>query len=391
MMRRTPPIPVTASAGFPHERPYKLSLGWRPIALTVLLILAATAATVRIDTSSGPATSGAAGQALSDARAFLREYVAPSGRVVRRDQGDTTVSEGQAYAMLLSEATGQQATFERVWRWTRTHLLRPNGELAYLAGPDGSVQDPTPASDADVLTAWALSRATGPLAAEYHVQARRMSDSILGDETVSRGGLLLLAAGPWATGSPASLDPSYWSLNAFEDLGRFTGDRRWDQLATSARTVIGSITGDGAALPPDWARLDGSLASPTPAPSGQEPQVRYGLDAQRLAVWMSASCTPSDRRIAARWWKLLSGPSRASALALSPSGSVIERQTNALPYVAAAATAGAAGDLPARRRLLADARRTQTHYPTYYGGAWLALGETLLDTGRLGGCTTERS
>ena len=383
-------VPVSATAGFARDRRGTSPLNRRVLAAVLALVAVATAGTAAIDTGGDGGASTAQRQALSDANSFLDRYVKPSGQVVRRDQGNTTVSEGQAYALLLSEATGRDGSFRRVWRWTAAHLRRPNGELAYLASSTGQPLSSTPAADADVLAAWALSRYRGPGAGGYHAQARRMSAAILDNETVRRGSELLLAAGPWATGSPASLDPSYWSAVAFTDLARFTGDQRWTALAHSTLGVTRSLTGSGRLLPPDWARLDGSHASPTPAPSGNVPQVQFGLDAQRLVIWMAADCAPADRRMAASWWHVLS-TSRGgeTALATSQSGAVLQGQANALPPVAAAAAAGAAGDNPARARLLRTARGLQAVHPTYYGGAWLALGEILLGTGRLGGCGTE--
>jgi endo-1,4-beta-D-glucanase Y len=363
----------------------------RAIAIALVLILAASAGAVWADTSGSgsPRARFERTTALADARAFLRRYVKPSGQVVRPGHGGDTVSEGQAYALLLAQATGEQRTFARVWSWTRAHLLRGDGEMAFLASPSGRVQDPMPASDADVLAAWALARARGAHAAAYHAAAARMAAAILGNETVRRGSSLVLAAGPWATGSPASLDPSYWSTEAFAGLARFTGDRRWRRLQASALSFTRRLTANGALLPPDWARLDGERLAPTPAPNGSAPQVRYGLDAQRLVVWLAAGCRPAERALAARWWPILSAPSRSGALALSQHGAVIDSATNALPYVASAAAAQAAGRLAARDRLLAQARRVQARYPTYYGGAWLALGELLLGTSRLGGCATQ--
>jgi endoglucanase len=361
------------------------------IALVLVLVAAATAAAV-IDTSAGGSGSrrgSIATDAAGAARAFLRAYVEPSGRVVRRDQGDDTVSEGQAYALLLAESVGEWRVFGRVWAWSRAHLMHRDGELSYRASPAGVVEDREPSSDADVLAAWALSRARGPDAAGYHAQAGRLSAAILGNETVARGRLRVLAAGPWATGSPASLDPSYWAPPAFAQLGRATGARGWRRLGASARAVTTSLTRGGTVLPPDWARLDGEVASDTPAPNREAPQVRYGLDAQRLVVWLASSCTPADRRLAARWWPILARGEHARALALTPTGTVLDGATNALPYVAGAAAAGAAGDAGARSSLLAEARQVQSRYPTYYGGAWLALGETLLGTHRLGGCADQ--
>ena len=50
---------------------------------------------------------------------FIQVYVRPDGRVVRLDQGRDTVSEGQAYGLLLAQAAGDQQAFCRMWTWTR--------------------------------------------------------------------------------------------------------------------------------------------------------------------------------------------------------------------------------------------------------------------------------
>lgn len=106
------------------------------------------------------------------------------------------------------------------------------------------------------------------------------------------------------------------------------------------------LTGDGRMLPPDWAELTaaGVLAG-EPAPDGSQPQTQYGLDAERVTVWFAV-----------------------------------------LPLVATAAAAGAAGQAGMTSRLLSQAAVQQRDHPTYYGGAWDALGAALLTSGTLGGC-----
>ena len=59
------------------------------------------------------------------ASTFLSRYMAADGRVVRRDQSGDTVSEGQAYAMLLAVALDRRHQFARAWGWDRQHLQRP--------------------------------------------------------------------------------------------------------------------------------------------------------------------------------------------------------------------------------------------------------------------------
>jgi endoglucanase len=363
-------------------------IGWRPVTLAVILIAIAAVVTVELDTENGGNYSQT-GTPLAAAHEFLRTYVQSDGRVTRPGNQDDTVSEGQAYGLLLAEVADQPATFAKIWHWTAAHLQQPDGLLAWHADSAGKVLSTTPASDADLLTAWALSRASGPGSSEYHAQARRIASAILANEVV-KSGPYLLAAGPWGTGSPASLDPSYWSPLAFAGLAKFTGDPRWTKLAHSSSVYISALTANGSLLPPDWARLDGNVATAEPAPDGSAPTTQYGLDAQRVVVWMASSCTASDRQLAAKWWSLLAPKGRASAIALGTKGNVIDGSGNALSYVAAAAAAQAAGDDDAMNDLLAQARATQAKAPNYYGGAWVALGEALLTTRALGSCAGQR-
>src|SRR5437868_2122742 len=69
--------------------------------------------------------------ARAAANRFLDGYLAPDGRVVRHDQGGDTVSEGQAYAMLVAVATGDRSRFDRAWRWSERHLRRRDGLMSW--------------------------------------------------------------------------------------------------------------------------------------------------------------------------------------------------------------------------------------------------------------------
>jgi endoglucanase len=322
------------------------------------------------------------------AASFLASYVQPDGRVARTDQGGDTVSEGQAYGMLLAEAAGDSAAFGRIWGWTREHLQLPDGLFAFHADAAGRVISAEPASDADVLIAWALLRYAGPQAAAWHADGRRVADAVLAREvTAGPGGTPVLAAGPWATGRPASLDPSYWSLQAFAGIGRATGNPEWTRLVASAVAMTRELTSDGRTLPPDWAELTaGGVLAGEPAPNGSQPQTQYGLDAQRVTVWFASSCDPAASALAARWWPLLRSGDHAQALALRPDGSVLDATPAVLPLVATAAAADVAGHAGMATRLLSRAAAQQRDHPTYYGGAWDALGAALLTSGALGGC-----
>ncbi|HEY5985772.1 MAG TPA: glycosyl hydrolase family 8 [Streptosporangiaceae bacterium] len=340
---------------------------------TSLLLAAAIAGCGGSRHGSSSTTPGAA-------VTFLNNYVRPNGRVTRLDQGNDTVSEGQAYGLLLAEAAGDDGTFGRIWRWTRDHLRQPNGLFAFHANAAGQVLDPQPASDADLIIAWALLRYRGPGSPAYHQEGRQVANAILTHEvTTGPDGARLLTAGPWATGRPASLNPSYWSLPALASLASLTGNPRWRRLADAAVSATRHLTRDGRLLPSDWAELTaaGQLRS-EPAPNGGQPQTQYGLDAQRTVVWFAVSCDPQAKALATRWWEILRQRQRSRALALRPDGGVLNSTPAVLPLVASSAAARAAGDSGASQRLLRRAGEQQRKSPTYYGGAWAALGAYLV-------------
>jgi endoglucanase len=282
--------------------------------------------------------------------------------------------------MLAAEIAKQPATVRVVWAWTSQHLRRPDGLLAFHASGDGTILDPQPAPDADILIAYALLRYGGPDARALHNGGTRLASSVMRLESVTApGGAPVIAAGLWAMGAPVTIDPSYWMPPVFRALATLTGDQRWSHSADASVTLVDRATTGGRLLPADWAHLDGSRLDPIPAPSGGA-AARYGLDAARLPVWFAVDCSAPARRLAASWWNdVLSVDDRTTPIALSLKGQVMDPSTNPLPLVAGAAAAEAAGDGSRVAQLRANAVSQAERTPTYYGDAWLALGEALLD------------
>src|SRR5258706_5489543 len=62
---------------------------------------------------------------------FLAKYTRPDGRVVRLDQGRDTVSEGQAYGMLLAEVAGDHRALQPLLLWAHPHLEHPAGVFIF--------------------------------------------------------------------------------------------------------------------------------------------------------------------------------------------------------------------------------------------------------------------
>ncbi len=335
--------------------------------------------------------------AASDAAAaFLDRYVEPDGRVVRRDQGNDVVSEGQAYAMLASVAIGDRARFDSTWNWAKANLQQPNGLMAWK-WQDGKIADPQPATDADMDAARALAVAAKRFNDQrYDTEAKALAKAITDHELAyTSDGKPVVLAGPWATTLPYYTNPSYHSPRAEQELLALTGDQRWQSVSTEERARTAELlkpNGGEIRLPSDWATVDltgkATAASP-PGNSGTPPL--YSYDAVRLPIRLAESCDPTDRQQSAQIWSILNKTleSRSSAK-MSLEGSPQDSNKAAVAAVAAAAGAHAAGDTNTSLMLLDEAQRIESTANTYYGTAWIALGRIMLTTPWLGTCANSK-
>jgi len=354
----------------------------------LLLVLVAAAACGDAEVSSSPEAaepSDGAQAGSSAAHQFLDAYLTDDGRVIRQDQGGDIVSEGQAYGMLIAELAGREDLVPVIWSWTRDHLRRPDGLLSFHAEADGSVVGADPASDADVLAAYALLRYDGPNGSALHRDGQALAQSVLEHEVVSDAqGRPVLVAGPWAAAT-SIVNPSYLMPGVFAALAFLTSDDTWSALAESSTALLQSVTEDGRLLPPDWSRLDGSELVPVADAAGAEGPAQYGPDAQRVPMWFAASCGEDDRALAGRWWTVLQQHDRSSATALTTSGDERDPSASSVALLASAAVARAAGDTSGEADLSRGAAEAASGHPTYYGDAWLALASGLSE-GRLAAC-----
>lgn len=320
------------------------------------------------------------------AEGFLSEYVDADGRVVRRDQGGDTVSEGQAYALLVAVGIGDRDTFTEVWSWTEDNLQRPDGLLSWRWA-DGAVVDASSASDADLDTARALVLA-GTAFADPQLSADgiALGQAVLDLETVRTGAGRILVAGNWATEEPFAYNPSYVSPAASGLLAQASGDPRWAELDEGSRVVTAALLAESE-LPPDWAqvRADGTVDAMPGAQGRGNDGVRYSYDATRTPVRLAESCASADRALAAQLVDVLDR-SGADTAALDLGGAALTGDESVVAAVGQAAAVAAEGDLDRARAELVDADHLQQQTPTYYGAAWNALGRLLLTDDALGGC-----
>lgn len=324
-----------------------------------------------------------------DATEFLETYVEDDGRVVRIDQGGDTVSEGQAYGMLIAVTAGDQDRFDRIWAWTRANLARPDGLFSWR-WEAGEVVDPSSASDAEIDMARALLVAAERFADPgYRDQAVTLGDAVLEHMTIETDAGRVLVAGEWATALPAWFNPSYVSPVTTRMLADASGDDRWQDLERGSRAAVVASMPPGQ-LPPDWTGLeqDGTVF-PRVAPDGSEPA--YGYDAARTLVRHAESCTEEDRQIAARAARVIAenGANDQDGVRAvhDLGGGPRSEATSPLSTVAQAAGLAADGREGEAVAELAEAAAQQQQAPTYYGDAWVVLGQAMLVDGSLGGCS----
>lgn len=339
-------------------------------------VAAAAAATVVLLTVAAACEAAATDQPTAVARAFLDTYVTDEGRVQRADQGGDTVSEGQAYALLLATAVGDEPLVDRVWGWTRAHLLRDDGLLSWRWA-DGEVVGDDSAADADVDAAHALVLAGARFERpDLHDAGVALAEAVVAHELLDTPGGPLLAAGTWAV-DDGVVNPSYASLDAFAVLQQATGDPVWEALARRSTDALRQLLAGPAVLPPDWARVQDGEIRPTSAPDGTAP--RHGFDAVRVPLRTASACWPFGDEVAGWLWGPLDADPAATVVGRALDGTP-QGDPHAAGLVGAAAAAAAAGDDQAADERLEAAVRWDEDHPSYYGAALTALGWVELTT-----------
>ena len=223
---------------------------------------------------------------------YKKSYIKPDGRVVRPLDGGDTVSEGQAYAMLLAVWMDDRPVFERGLEWSKRHLSREKEKGDHLLAwhwSEGGVTDWNSASDADLDYALSLLLAYRRWGEEaYKKWAIEVMESILAEETMpDMKGNLYLLPGTWGRLDNGAFvtNPSYYSPAWYRLFFSLTGDKRWMNLLEGAYQVIEKVSmrlgkEPGVGLIPDWCIVKPNLDT-APADGMSS---RYGWDAIRV-VW----------------------------------------------------------------------------------------------------------
>lgn len=203
---------------------------------------------------------------------YKKDFLSPDGRVLDKSQNNITTSEGQSYALLRAVWMDDKETFDKVWKFTKDNMKRPNdnlfgwkwGELGkdkYGFLPDGGENS---ASDASSDISLALIFAGYRWGSnEYVDEAKKILADMWRLETVEVNGKRYLIAGNWAVNDvEIVVNPSYLSPYAYRVFATADKERDWESLIASSYELLAESSQNkldkekSVNLPPDWVAVD---------------------------------------------------------------------------------------------------------------------------------------
>ena len=248
---------------------------------------------------------------------YRQRFIQPDGRVIDFEDGDRSISEGQAYAMLRAFFANDPVTFAKTLEWAENNLARKiawwqiDRLWAWKWGQDGqgnwNILDKNFASDADIDAVFALilagRRWNKP---EYLDLARaKLEDLWRFSTTTDEEGKRYLLPGPRSafqtSPSEIQLNPSYFAPYAFRLFAQVDPKHDWIGLVdTSYEVLERSAAVSSLGLPSDWIALDTRTDEFQPLLPPRSIQSRYSFDAYRVwwRVYLDAVWFESPRAIA---------------------------------------------------------------------------------------------
>ncbi len=219
---------------------------------------------------------------------FKHNYLNQDGRIVDRENGNISHSEGQGYGMLLAVMNNDRPAFESIWGWTEHKLLRPSLWLfAWRYDPTvNKVTDTNDASDGDTLIAWALLLAGEKwhekswTDASSHIQEALINCLIIDEDNQT---LLLPGLEGFVRDDGYVVNPSYFIFPAWESFWKTSHNPIWLKLKQSSLALLDKARFGKTQLPSDWVFVndngDVSPAKNWPA--------RFSYDAIRIPLYLS--------------------------------------------------------------------------------------------------------
>lgn len=219
---------------------------------------------------------------------FKQRFILAEGRVADTGNHNISHTEGQGFTLLLAVFNDDPATFDSLWRWTKTTLYQPSSGLfcwRYDPAAKEKVTDKNNASDGDTLIAWALLLAADKwLVPEYRAESRQIQAALIKHTVIPFAGYQVMLPGMngFNHTSAIVLNPSYFLFPAWQAFYRDSHLKVWQDLQRDALRLLEQMAFGQPRLPADWVSLNinGKLAPAAGWPS------RFGFDAVRIPLYL---------------------------------------------------------------------------------------------------------
>jgi len=257
---------------------------------------------IAIEPTTLPATGAANGVNWAT---FRQRFMADDGRIVDNGNGGVSHSEGQSYGLLLSQAAGDRAAFDKILGWTEAKLARPDVALygwRYDPRAANPVTDRNNATDGDLLIAYALAKAANRWRdPRYAVRSRAVVAAISTRLVKPVGGRMLLLPGldGFSTAARTTINPCYYVWPALDLFAKTGNAQFWRRVITDGEALIAAARFGAHQLPTDWIDVSNTGAI---APAADKPP-RFGFDAIRVPLFASVSGRSTLIEPIRTWWR----------------------------------------------------------------------------------------
>ncbi|WFA19820.1 xylanase [Paenibacillus mucilaginosus] len=189
------------------------------------------------------------------------------------DTGNLDVrTEGMSYGMMMAVQLDQKEVFDRLWKWSKTHMYMTEGlhagYFAWSCSPDGSKRAYGPAPDGEEFFAMALFFAShrwgdGPEPFNYSEQARELLHTCLHRGEDGEGYPMWNPDNKLIKFIPECeySDPSYHLPHFYELFALWANEEDrafWKEAAAASRQYLHVALHPVTGLAPEYAHYDGT-------------------------------------------------------------------------------------------------------------------------------------
>jgi endo-1,4-beta-D-glucanase Y len=224
-------------------------------------------------------------------------FDAGTGRIMRPEDSNDTVSEGIGYGMLIGVFMDDKAMFDAVWGYGKAHF-DGNGLMTWHYTSGGSVAGTGSATDGDEDMAYALLMAGQQWSdATYTTAGVALANAIMAHE-VSNG---VLDGGDMFNNA-TEIDPSYFAPSYYRVFAKATGNAAWMNVVDESYTILAAASGSDG-LVPNWVNTSGTGISSVDSKNGPY----FGYDSSRIPFRIALDwCLNSEPR-AQKYLNLIEG------------------------------------------------------------------------------------